>query len=68
VGKRVLVCPPFGVDNRKDFQSEMVGYLAIFGKNSPVGGSFLSVMMHWTLARPDCVPTPARGNEKGTYY
>jgi len=21
-------------------------------------------MMHWTLARPDCVPTPARGNEK----
>jgi len=25
VGKRVLVCPPFGVDNRKDFQIEMVG-------------------------------------------
>jgi len=26
--------------------------------------SFLSVMMNWTLARPDCIPTPARGNEK----
>jgi len=24
--------------------------------------SFL--MMNWTLARPDCIPTPARGNEK----
>jgi hypothetical protein len=21
-------------------------------------------MMNWTLARPDCIPTPARGNEK----
>jgi hypothetical protein len=26
--------------------------------------SVLSVMMNWTLARPDCIPTPARGNEK----
>jgi hypothetical protein len=26
--------------------------------------SFLSVMMNWTLARPDCIPTLARGNEK----
>jgi hypothetical protein len=25
---------------------------------------FSDVMMNWTLARPDCIPTPARGNEK----
>jgi len=24
------------------------------------------VMMNRTLARPDCIPTPARGNEKNT--